>query len=127
MLAAHGPSVRRVWEKKPILHYNSLKARFAMFVQMKFRLGQVLATPGALEVIHRAGQEPLHFLERHAQGDWGEVDAEDWNLNDESVRDGTRILSAYRTLQGEKLWIITEAADDHGNRAATTILLPDEY
>jgi hypothetical protein len=87
----------------------------------------MLATPGALEVIQRAGQEPLYFLERHARGDWGEVDAEDWKLNDESVRDGTRILSAYRTLQGEKLWIITEAADDNGNRAATTVLLPDEY
>jgi hypothetical protein len=37
---------------------------------------------------------------------WGEVDAEDWKLNDESVQDGSRILSAYRILKGEKLWII---------------------
>jgi hypothetical protein len=98
-----------------------------MSVAMKFRLGRALATPAALEAIRRAGQDPLFFLERHARGDWGEVDAEDWKLNDQSVRDGSRILSAYRTLKGEKLWVITEAADDNGNRASTTVLLPDEY
>lgn len=98
-----------------------------MSVTMKFSVGRLMATPGALEVIQQSRQEPMYFLERHALGDWGEVDAADWRLNDESVRDGSRILSAYRTLKGEKLWIITEAADDQGNRAATTILLPDEY
>ena len=98
-----------------------------MSVTMKFPVGRLLATPAALEAIQIAGQEPLYFLERHAQGDWGEIDQEDWQLNDESVREGSRILSAYRTLKGEKLWIITEAADDNGGRAATTILLPDEY
>jgi hypothetical protein len=41
--------------------------------------------------------------------------------------DGSRILSAHRTSLGEKLWIITEATDDCGKRAATTILLPSEY
>ncbi len=98
-----------------------------MSVAMKFCLGRALATPAALETIRRAGQDPLFFLERHARGDWGEVDAEDWKLNDESVRDGSRILSAYRTLTGEKLWIITEAKGDDGLRASTCILLPEEY
>ncbi|MGH7169713.1 MAG: hypothetical protein ACRELG_05485 [Gemmataceae bacterium] len=93
----------------------------------QFRLGQIVATPGALEALQLAGQDPLFFLERHVRGDWGEVDAEDGRLNDESVRDGSRILSAYRTLQGEKLWIITEAEGDDGRRASTCILLPDEY
>ena len=59
---------------------------------------------------------------RHAAGDWGEVDAEDWSLNDQAVLDGTRLLSAYRTLKGEKLWVITEA-----DRSSTTLLLPSEY
>ena len=35
-------------------------------------------------------------------------------LNDQSLVDGSRILSAYKTLKGERLWIITEAADDRG-------------
>lgn len=98
-----------------------------MFATMKFDLGQMVATPGALEALASVGQEPLYFLERHARGDWGEVGDEDGRLNDESVRDGSRILSAYRTLRGEKLWIITEAEGDDGRRASTCILLPDEY
>lgn len=41
--------------------------------------------------------------------------------------DGGRLLSAYLTLKGVNLWIITDAADGDGQRASTTILLPDEY
>jgi hypothetical protein len=41
--------------------------------------------------------------------------------------DGSRLLSAYKTLKGERLWIITEAADDQGRRACTTCLLPEDY
>jgi hypothetical protein len=98
-----------------------------MSVTLKFRLGRLVATPGALEALQRAGQDPLFFLERHARGDWGEVDAEDAQANEQSVREGSRILSAYRTLKGEKLWIISEAEGDDGRRASTCILLPEEY
>jgi hypothetical protein len=94
---------------------------------VKFPLGQLVATPGALEALSESGQTPGFFLARHAVGDWGEVDEEDWALNDQGLKDGSRILSAYRTLKGKKLWIITEAADDDGQRAGTTLLLPDEY
>lgn len=95
----------------------------------KFPLGQIVATPGALETLSDSGQTPSDFLSRHAQGDWGEeLCDEDRQLNDQSLIDGSRILSAYRTAKSRtKLWIITEAADDNGQRAATTILLPDEY
>jgi hypothetical protein len=95
--------------------------------QPKFSLGQIVATPGALEALHKAGQTATEFLERHARGDWGEVCDEDRRLNDEALIDGSRLLSAYRTSLSEKLWIITEAADDAGHRAATTVLLPSEY
>lgn len=93
----------------------------------KFSLGQILATPGALDVLLESGQTPGFFLERHARGDWGDVCAEDKHLNDQSLIDGSRLLSAYTTLKGEKLWIITEACNDHGHRLASTILLPSEY
>ena len=93
----------------------------------KFPLGQVVATPGALEAMEEAGQNAAFFLDRHVAGDWGEVSADDWQLNDESLKDGSRVFSAYRTLKGKKLWVITEAVDDNGHRAATTLLLPDEY
>ena len=97
------------------------------FVRPKFDLGQIVATPGALEVIAQSGHSPAEFLDRHVRGDWGSLSAEDRQLNDDALTDGSRILSAYRTRTGKKIWIITEAADDRGQRAATTILLPDEY
>ncbi len=96
-------------------------------MKAKFQLGQTLATPGALEALEEAGQSPGFFLDQHAQGNWGEVCDEDKRLNDQALVDGSRLLSAYSTLLGVKIWIITEAADDDGNRAASTVLLPSEY
>ena len=87
-----------------------------------FSLGRVVATPGALEALDEAGQEPVDFLDRHSCGNWGIVPEEDWGLNDDAVLHGRRILSSYRLVSGEKVWIITEA-----DRSATTLLLPDEY
>ena len=86
-----------------------------------FPLGQVVATPGALQVFENAGQEPEEFLNRHDRGDWGEVSDKDKQENEFSVQQGFRILSAYTTSAGERIWIITEA-----DRSATTILLPEE-
>ena len=88
----------------------------------KFPLGQVVGTPGALEAIKRAGQEPGFFLSKHVQGDWGMMDPDDKQLNEEALSDGGRIHSAYKTLKGESIWIITEA-----DRSTTTLLLPDDY
>lgn len=92
-----------------------------------FSLGQVLATPGALAAFESSGQSPAEFLRRHAQGDWGDVCAEDGALNDQALVDGGRLLSVYCLSDGTRLWIITEASDESGYRAATTLLLPDEY
>ncbi len=43
----------------------------------KFNLGQILATPGALEALQESGQNVQFFLARHVRGDWGEVCASD--------------------------------------------------
>lgn len=52
---------------------------------------------------------------------------EDMQLNEAALKTGARLMGAYTTKRGGKIWIITEAADDNGQRAATTVLLPDEY
>ena len=88
----------------------------------KFTLGQLVATPGALEALQDSGQSPSDFLSRHVRGDWGEVCPEDKMLNDQALIEGSRILSAYRTIKGARLWIITEA-----DRSSTCVLLPSEY
>ena len=92
-----------------------------------FPMGTIVATPAALEAIAESGQSPAFFLDRHGHGDWGEVDAGDSALNDQALLDGERLLSAYKTLKGVRIWIITEAVGDDGKREATTILLPSQY
>ena len=89
---------------------------------MLFPLGRILATPGALQAFERAACDPVGVLARHVTGDWGDLDAEDRSANDDAVRTGARILSAYRLPTGERVWVITEA-----DRSATTVLLPEEY
>lgn len=93
----------------------------------KFSLGQQVATPGALKAIHEAGQSAVQLLARHVAGDWGDLSEDDRRLNDEALTDGSRLLSAYTLRSGVRVWVITEATDDEGQRAATTLLLPDEY
>jgi hypothetical protein len=92
-----------------------------------FDLGRTLATPGALAALEEAGQSPPELLLRHIRGDWGDLDEDDKRANDEALKDGSRILSAYILPTKAKVWVITEAKDDQGQRAATTLLLPDEY
>ena len=87
-----------------------------------FRLGQIVATPGALQALERAGEAPQKFLERHVCGDWGDLGEDDRQENALSLERSFRLLSVYQTTAGERLWVITEA-----NRELTTILLPRDY
>jgi len=91
-------------------------------MQPKFPLGQVVATPGALEALASNDQTPFEFLSRHVIGDWGELDEHDRRENEYSLTHGLRLLSAYTLHDGTRIWIITEA-----DRSATTLLLPSEY
>lgn len=89
---------------------------------VRFNPGAVVATPGALEALHTAQQNAVHFLARHLRGDWGELDDPDKQANDHALTCRGRLLSAYTLSTGEKLWIITEA-----DRSSTCLLLPSEY
>jgi len=88
----------------------------------KFSLGRIVATPGALEALQESDEEASFFIDRHASGDWGVVSVDDKLRNEEALREGSRIFSAYTLLNDVRIWIITEA-----DRSVTTILLPDEY
>jgi hypothetical protein len=88
----------------------------------RIALGQTYITPGAEDALRIAGQTGIEFLRRHMSTDWGEFSDEDVRENELSIKEGFRLLSAYRTAKGQKLWIITEA-----DRSSTTILLPSEY
>jgi hypothetical protein len=88
-----------------------------------FPLGQVVGTPGALAALEEAGQSASELLRLHVVGNWGdELCEEDRALNNEALKDGSRLLSAYRLKSGTKVWVITEA-----DRSSTCLLLPEEY
>jgi hypothetical protein len=87
-----------------------------------FDLGQLVATPGALTVLEKSGQNAMQFLSRHVTGDWGDIPEEDRKENQFSLEKGFRLMSSYRTTAGDVVWVITE-----GTRSHTTLLLPDEY
>jgi hypothetical protein len=85
----------------------------------RFPLGTVVMTPGAAEMGETI--DLLIYLKRHANCDWGDLDAADLRTNNAALRDGLRLLSSYDTPAG-KLWIISEA-----DRSVTTLLKPTDY
>jgi hypothetical protein len=76
----------------------------------QFPLGQIVATPGALQALEEAGESPAALLKRHVTGDWGELDEHDRLENERSLADDCRLLSAYILSTGVKLWIISFGA-----------------
>jgi hypothetical protein len=124
-----GVGRKRYWQLKATIHHDAAGDPYMVIglaeepaVEGLFELGQVVMTMGveAMEI------DAMSFLTRHHRGDWGEMDAGDWQRNDQAVKEGTRIFSAYTMVTGdgqkERIWIITEA-----DRSCTTILRPDEY
>jgi len=89
-----------------------------------------VATRGVYELMQDNPEFTLFAqksLYRHSHGDWGDLDEEDKQSNDQALKAGLRLLSAYNDERFPKhgvsvIWIITEA-----DRSSTTILFPDEY
>lgn len=104
-----------------------------MLKNKEFRVflgGQILFTAGVADLVAENtdfSKFVAQSLALHLKGDWGDVDAQDKLANDEAVKAGDRILSAYNDDRFPKngvatIWIITEA-----DRSVTTVLFPDEY
>lgn len=109
---------------------------------LRFAPGRIVATPGALALMHTTNSNPFALLAKHVTGDWGEIDPEDVITNEDALEHGLRVLSVYRLpLQAavetgsalsqssqdaderdNRIWLITEA-----DRSVTTLLLPEEY
>lgn len=102
----------------------------------RFPLGQIVATPGALELLQETGFSAAALISRHVQGDGGDLCEEDRAENEFAVTRRLRILSCYRLVDAARLaatptdkrsslptlWIITEA-----DRSVTTLLRPSDY
>jgi len=93
-----------------------------MNAPLSLRLGRIFATPGSRDSLDPAGLHLSLLVARHSAGDWGDLDHKNSLSNSLALGNGGRLLSAYRLPTGTKIWVITEA-----DRAATTLLLPEEY
>ena len=93
-------------------------------------LGSVVMTRGVAAWSARhflaVSDEIFACLNRHREGDWGDIDSEDKEANDFAAKGDGRILSSYTIDAPDgvstKIWIITE-----WDRSYTTVLFPDEY
>ena len=98
----------------------------------QFALGRIVATARVWELIDSNDAFSMFAtlcFSRYLQNDWGELEPEDWRMNDLAVENGDdRILASYQfpseiKVEGEeKLWIITE-----WDRSVTTLLFPGDY
>lgn len=91
-----------------------------------FEIGRVSATRELVDAIEERAPGGLDIvvaglLARHQAGDWGTVDKEDAQANDDAVKDGDRILSSYEA-SGMTIWVLTEA-----DRSHTTLMRPEDY
>jgi len=77
------------------------------------------ATPGVMEEFPQ--DAIFSCLNRHENGDWGDLSDDDKHANRDTLDYGARILSSYN-VRGDKIWIITDA-----ERENTTIMLPSAY
>jgi len=84
----------------------------------RFKLGQVVATPGVLAALEASGESLLDYVERHVSGDWGDLKPEDRRENEFSLKVGLRIISVYKLKTGFTIWVIAEAIRDRRKRGA---------
>lgn len=89
--------------------------------KVKFVPQTVCATPAVIDKMDQ--NYAVAALCRHLRGDWGLVDAEDWDANDKALAHGGRLMSVFPLPdEAGDFWIITD-----GGHEVTTILLPEDY
>lgn len=95
-----------------------------------FNMGQIVVTKSinsymAAETVF-AG-EIADALKRYANKDWGDLDSEDKQFNDNALNypEDLYLLAAYNTSKG-KVWIITNRISETSGDNATTVCFPDE-
>lgn len=89
---------------------------------MKFALGKIVITTACKAYMESIAEQPLTYLTRHLNCDWGDLGSEDKQVNEQAINRATRILSRYNLPDWSSIYIITEH-----DRSYTTIMLTDEY
>jgi hypothetical protein len=99
-----------------------------------FGPGVLTMTPGITGARRQGSINVGGLFKRHFSGDYGEIDDEDKNINERSIKDGSCIVSGYDTDAGRVL-VITDPESEltqlldyvEGHRAFTSVILAEEY
>ena len=75
----------------------------------RFKLGQVVVTPRADEMLQAWGCAVEEILERHQAGDWGDVSESQRQLNEEGINKDLDVVSTYSNNNGSKLTVFTKS------------------
>ncbi|EJE4644404.1 type I restriction endonuclease subunit M [Vibrio parahaemolyticus] len=90
-------------------------------MKRKFSLGEMFATISIVELCKHTDLDLGPFIDRHASGDWGDVDEEHSNEMDIALENNARVWSVYHP-HGRRILIVTDA-----DRSRTVAMLPHEY
>lgn len=101
-----------------------------MFTSKYFNVGKVVCTAtvnNAMSENSRFAKEVLLAIKRYTEKDWGDLDAEDKQTNEDALQypDDLYILATYKTCKG-KIYIITNRISETAGDNATTICFPSE-
>lgn len=106
-------------------HYGQVQRAMSSKKGLPLELGMTSFTIGIQSLCRKHSVDPSvvcnELLNKHREGDWGKLDDEDKEVNDDALREGGRVLSVY-SLFGEDVYVITE-----WDRSRTTVLLTEEY
>lgn len=93
-------------------------------------MGQVVTTRTINDLMaaeQKFAVEVTVALQRYAVKDWGNLDDEDKQTNEDALNypDDLYVMGAYDTSKG-KIWIITNRISEKAGENATTVCFPDE-
>ena len=88
----------------------------------KFELGTTVMTRGVDEALDDRTELANIILQRHAEGDWGDLDEHDVAANEDAHKNGGHLFSVYHLSNGTKIYAITE-----WDRSVKTATLPTAY
>ena len=93
-------------------------------------MGQVVTTRSIYDLMvaeQKFAVDVTVALQRFAVKDWGDMDAEDKQTNEDALNypDDLYLMGAYNTLKG-RIWIITNQISEKPGDNATTVCFSDE-
>jgi len=94
------------------------RKRVGKALAMKFAIGRIVVTPAASQLLDECHRTVEQLLDRHRAGDWGDIDADGWRLNDQSLDQDMNLMSIYELAEGKRISVFT-----HADRSLTIIHL----